>query len=69
MEDPNMEITADDPIAIDRDSGEAARHGRPTGPIDEDGLRPGRKQEDVETIAPEERGHDVDVEHAPGADL
>jgi hypothetical protein len=64
-----MEATADDPMAIDPHSGVAERHGRPSGPVDEDGLRPGRKQEDVETIAPEERGHDVDVEHAPGADL
>jgi hypothetical protein len=43
--------------------------GRPTGPTDEDGLRPGQTQPDAPTEAPEERGAAPATEHAPGGDL
>ena len=43
--------------------------GRPTGPTDEDGLRPGVAHESAETEAPEEHGEQPATEHAPGGDL
>ena len=42
--------------------------GRPTGEKTT-GLRPGKPQESVPTIAPEEEGETPATEHAPGADL
>jgi hypothetical protein len=46
-----------------------AEPGRPTGPTDEDGLRPGVAHERAPTEAPEERGEQPATEHAPGGDL
>jgi hypothetical protein len=43
--------------------------GRPTGPMDPNGLRPGQAQETAPTVAPEERGEHPTTEHGPAGDL
>ena len=58
----------------ERDREQTARErtqaeGRPTGPTNAQGLRPGQDQAETATEAPEERRAAPDTEHAPGGDL
>jgi hypothetical protein len=43
--------------------------GRPTGPEQQGGLRPGTDHPAAPTVAPEEEGATPSTEHAPGSDL
>ena len=45
------------------------KSGRPTGPPDPHGLRPGAPHEEVPTEAPEQEGGTPSTEHGPGGDL
>lgn len=45
------------------------KSGRPTGPPDPEGLRPGKPHEAVPTEAPEQEGGTPSTEHGPGGDL
>jgi hypothetical protein len=52
-----------------RDHKDERADGRPTGPRDDDGLRPGQEPATAPTEAVEEQGDQPSTEHAPGGDL
>ena len=52
-----------------RDPAGERADGRPTGTLDEDGLRPGIPSTSAPTEAVEEEGALPTTEHAPGGDL